>query len=100
MRQTKRLIALACLLLAVCVTALADVTATLRGRVVDAKTGEALVGATVQILQAGKTAVSDNNGEFTLQGLGQRNYTLTARVFKIGLKTCAFFAQNRCSFYG
>ncbi len=78
MKQTKRLIALACLLFAVCTTALADVTASLRGRVVDAKTGEALVGATVQILQAGKTAVSDVNGEFTLQGLGQRNYTLTA----------------------
>ncbi len=58
-------------------TALADVAATLRGRVVDAKTGEALVGATVQILQAGKTVYSADDGAFTISALGLRNYTLT-----------------------
>ena len=35
-------------------SAWASVNATLRGRVVDAKTGEALMGATLQILQVGK----------------------------------------------
>ena len=59
-------------------TVRAEINATLKGRVVDAKTGEALVGATLQVLQAGKTAVSDEKGNFTFMALGQRNYTLTA----------------------
>lgn len=58
-------------------SAWASVNATLRGRVVDAKTGEALMGATLQILQVGKTAVSSENGDFTFVALAPRNYTLT-----------------------
>lgn len=53
-------------------------TSTLRGRVVDARTGEALVGATVSIVQASKTTYTDDEGAFSFGGLGQRNYTLTA----------------------
>lgn len=52
--------------------------ATLRGRVVDARTGESLPGVTLQVVQAGRTTVSDNDGAFTIGGLGQRAYTLTA----------------------
>ncbi len=59
-------------------TLMAAVTATLRGRVVDGRSGEGLMGVTVQLLQAGRTAVTDSEGGFTIQGLGQRNYTLTA----------------------
>lgn len=59
------------------VLAHAEVNATLRGRVVDAQTGEALIGATLQIVQLGKTAVSGDDGQFTFTSLGQRNYTLT-----------------------
>lgn len=59
-------------------SAKAEVNATLKGRVVDAKTGEALIGATLQILQVGKTTMSDGEGNFTFAALGQRNYTLTA----------------------
>lgn len=56
----------------------AAITASLRGKVIDATTGEPLVGATLQILQAGKTAVSNDDGSFTFNALGQRAYTLTA----------------------
>lgn len=53
-----RRLLLSVLLLVVCVgTVWAEVTASLRGRVLDARSGEALVGATVQILQAGKTTM-------------------------------------------
>ena len=64
------------LLLMICPVALQ--AAVLKGKVVDGQTGEALVGATIQILQAGKTATTDNDGLFTIGGLGQRNYTLVA----------------------
>lgn len=52
--------------------------ATLCGRVVDARTGESLPDVTLQVVQAGRTTVSDNDGAFTIGGLGQRAYTLTA----------------------
>lgn len=58
--------------------AFAETAATLRGRVVDATNGEALVGATIRILQAGKTTISDENGNFSFSGLAQRGYTLSA----------------------
>ncbi|MDO4929661.1 MAG: TonB-dependent receptor [Bacteroidales bacterium] len=61
--------------------------AVLKGKVVDAQTGEALIGATVQILQAGKTATTDNDGLFVVQGLGQRNYTLVAHYISYEKKT-------------
>ena len=74
-----RRLLLSVLLLIVCVgTVWAEVTASLRGRVLDARSGEALVGATVQILQAGKTTMSDGEGYFEIGALGQRNYTLVA----------------------
>lgn len=49
-----------------------------RGRVVDAKTGEALVGATLQLVQTRQTAVSNADGTFSFDRLSARNYTLTA----------------------
>lgn len=51
--------------------------AVLKGRVVDAQNGEALIGATVRVVQAGRTATTDLDGSFVINGLGQRNYTLT-----------------------
>lgn len=78
MIQTRRIFLAVVLLLLTTASAVADVAASLRGRVVDARTGEALVGATLQILQAGKTAYSDAQGAFTFSALGLRNYTLTA----------------------
>lgn len=55
----------------------ASPTATLRGRVVEASTNEPLMGAVVQVLQAGKHTTTDEDGTFTISGLGLRNYTLT-----------------------
>ena len=49
-----------------------------RGRVVDAKTGEALIGATLQLVQTRQTAVSNADGTFSFDRLSARNYTLTA----------------------
>lgn len=56
--------------------ALADVAATLRGRVVDATTGEGLTGASLTLMQTGRTILADLDGTFVLDGLAQRNYTL------------------------
>lgn len=68
----------------------ADTNVTIRGRVVDARTGEALVGATLQILQVGKTTVSDGDGMFVFTSLGQRNYTLTSTYLGYHKKTLTF----------
>lgn len=51
--------------------------AVLKGRVVDAQSGEALIGATVRVVQAERSATTDLEGYFEINGLGQRNYTLT-----------------------
>lgn len=77
-------------LLLIFTSAKAEVTATLRGRVVDARTGEALIGATLQILQTGKTAVSDGDGMFSFTSLAQRNYTLTSTYLGYHKKTITF----------
>ena len=78
MKQKTFVLVLMVLLCALANTARAGIDATLKGRVIDARTGEALVGATLQIVQAGQTAVSNENGEFVFRTLGQRNYTLVA----------------------
>ena len=57
---------------------MAGVNATLRGRVVDDKTGEALVGATIQCVQTGRTFLTDNDGKFSIGSLAPRVYTITA----------------------
>jgi len=71
-------------------TASAVPDAVLRGKVVDAGTGEALMGATVQVLQAGKTAVSDEDGNFSFSGLAPRNYTLTSSYLGYHRATLTF----------
>lgn len=78
MQRFRRLCLLALMLGLALQTAVAGVTATLRGKVIDAHTGEALVGVTVQVVQARLTAVSNADGMFSIAPLGQRNYTLTA----------------------
>ena len=56
----------------------AGVQATLRGCVVDSKTGEALVGATLQLEPGARTTYSADDGTFSFAQLGQRIYKLTA----------------------
>lgn len=73
-RFTLFLLAFACN----CGLMMAGVNATLRGRVVDDKTGEALVGATIQCVQTGRTFLTDNDGKFSISSLAPRVYTITA----------------------
>lgn len=54
MKQKTIVLVLMVLLCALANTARAGIDATLKGRVIDARTGEALVGATLQIVQAGQ----------------------------------------------
>ena len=70
MQRFRRLCLLALMLGLALQTAVAGVTATLRGKVIDAHTGEALVGVTVQVVQARLTAVSNADGMFSIAPLG------------------------------
>ena len=73
-RFTLFLLAFACS----CGLMMAGVNATLRGRVIDDKTGEALVGATIQCVQTGRPFLTDNDGKFSIGSLAPRVYTITA----------------------
>ena len=73
-RLTLFLLAFACS----CGLLMAGINATLRGRVIDGKTGEALIGATIQCLQTGRTVLTDTDGKFTIGSLAPRVYTITA----------------------
>lgn len=57
---------------------MAGVNATLRGLVIDDKTGEALIGASIHCVQTGRTVLTDNGGKFTITSLAPRSYTITA----------------------
>ncbi len=70
--------AVAALLL--CLLPLQAVAAHLRGKVIDAETGENLPGVTLTIVQAARTAVSADDGTFVFSGLAPRSYTLTATM--------------------
>ena len=60
----------------------------LRGKVVDAKTGETLPGATVVPLFPGHApVVSDVDGQFVFSGLSPGNYSLEVRYISYGAKT-------------
>jgi hypothetical protein len=51
--------------------------AKISGKVLDEKTGEVLIGATVSIESLGKTVKSDQNGYYSISGLTEGNYTIT-----------------------
>ncbi|HKO56492.1 MAG TPA: carboxypeptidase-like regulatory domain-containing protein, partial [Thermoanaerobaculia bacterium] len=60
-------------------------TAAVRGRVVDAGTGEAIADARIQARKSGsdmpfavRMATTNGNGDFTLEGISSGNYTLSA----------------------
>src|SRR5580700_1823448 len=52
--------------------------ATIRGKVVDAVTGEAMVGITVQLATLHKSTVTGLDGSYTFKNIPQGTYTLTA----------------------
>lgn len=49
----------------------------LKGKVIDRETGDALIGATLTLPQIGRTTLTDNEGLFRFELPSQRNYTLT-----------------------
>lgn len=58
---------------------------TIKGKVTDAQTGEALIGATVEIVGIGKRAVTDMDGVFAVSGLG-RNTKHNVTINYVGYK--------------
>lgn len=61
-------------------TAFRTYAADIKGKVTDSTTGEALIGATVQIEGTTKAAATDIDGLFTFSGLDESaNYTLTIK---------------------
>lgn len=58
---------------------------TIKGKVTDAQTGEALIGATVEIVGTGKRAVTDMDGVFAVSGLG-RNTKHNVTINYVGYK--------------
>jgi len=61
-------------------------TGKVRGKITDAKTGEALVGATVMIKGSNIGTVSDLDGNYTLKHLKPGNYTLVFRYVSFNPK--------------
>lgn len=69
------------------ITALRAYAADIKGKVTDSTTGEALIGATVQIEGTAKAAATDIDGLFTFSGLDENaNYTLTIKYISYKTK--------------
>ncbi len=84
MKDYKKMFAALLLLLMTTTTALA---ASIRGRVIDKQTQEALIGATVQLAD-GRGVVTDIDGNFLLEGLERKNkYTLTVKYVSYKTQT-------------
>lgn len=60
----------------------------IKGRVLDAKTSEPLIGAAVIILEKSTGGVTDINGEFSVKGLDKAKYKI--KVQYVGYKTKIF----------
>lgn len=54
-------------------------TGTLRGRIIDAETGESLIGATVMVTASTKGTITDFDGNYTLAGLDPGIYSITVQ---------------------
>ena len=52
---------------------------TLRGKVIDAKSGKALIGANVRLVGTSIGIATNNKGEFVLEKVPDGTYTLRAR---------------------
>lgn len=81
-------------------TAFRAYAADIKGKVTDSTTGEALIGATVQIEGTAKAAATDIDGLFTLSGLDENaNYTLTIKYISYKTKKLTGFGlklSHRC----
>ena len=63
-------------MLALVSTSLGQIT--LKGRVIDAKSGKALIGANVRLIGTSIGIATDNKGEFILEKVPEGTYTLRA----------------------
>jgi hypothetical protein len=54
-------------------------TGTLRGRIIDAETGESLIGATVMVTASTKGSITDFDGNYILTGLDPGIYSVTVQ---------------------
>lgn len=81
-------------------TAFRAYAADIKGKVTDSTTGEALIGATVQIEGTAKAAATDIDGLFTFSGLDENaNYTLTIKYISYKTKKLTGFGlklSHRC----
>lgn len=81
-------------------TAFRAYAADIKGKVTDSTTGEALIGATVQIEGTAKAAATDIDGLFTFNGLDENaNYTLTIKYISYKTKKLTGFGlklSHRC----
>lgn len=83
--MTKRLRLVAALIFII--TTFRAYAADIKGKVTDSTTGEALIGATVQIEGTAKAAATDIDGLFTFSGLDENaNYTLTIKYISYKTK--------------
>lgn len=57
------------------------------GKVFSSKTGEVLIGATVSIEGKGKSTQTDQNGFYSISGLGKGQYTVTCSYVSYSSKT-------------
>jgi len=64
-------------------------TAKIVGKVLSAKTGEALIGATVSIEKIKKAVQTDQNGNYSLQGLSGGEYSVSVSYVSFETKTLA-----------
>ena len=61
----------------------------LKGKVIDRETGDALIGATLTLSQIGRTTLTDNEGLFRFELPSQRNYTRTVSYLGYRKQTLA-----------
>ena len=63
-------------IVAIVTSAMAAPTTQIRGRIIDARNGEALVGASIYVEQVKRGVVTDRKGDFHIDGLASGAYTV------------------------
>ncbi|RAJ10795.1 iron complex outermembrane receptor protein [Chitinophaga skermanii] len=88
MNMIQRVVSLLALCLLFVRTGYAQCTYTLSGKITDSQTNEALIGATIGVVETQQATATDERGFYKLNGLCAGTYTI--RVMHIGCKTYQF----------